>query len=626
MKPIRIIAYAFCVMLVVALSVKVLVNAPPGYGLDSMPRLGADADYNFSPGAVNAASRAGAQILRSHVSWAAVEPSNTDPSHYIWGYYDTVFSRIASNNLSPIAVIDKCPTWACPFIRGPINSANMGDYTEFVNALVARYSQPPYNVHYWELFDEPDAAAGPTGQLGYGNHAAEYVQALRILHDAVKAVDPESVVMNGGLAYDRPTIFRPEFLTETLAYGAGQYIDALNFHYFRINGPGWTTIGQKVAEIRSVMHNVGANLPLVCTSVGESSENIAPWYSSEAQQAQYLIKVNAQSAAAGIKSTIWYLVQDFDCVLPSSCPSGWEVWARHGLVRQDGLEKRAHMAMRVFGEEIGSGAYQRQLGPENGVTGSLEGYQFAGSTTSLQVSVVWNNATATTNLTVPALQVPNLIRAVSLTGQPLPTQPGSNGTVLVSVGSDPVYLEWHSTRYVDVPEGSAFYTYVEAMSQRGAVSGFIDGTFRPNDVGMRGSISKIMVLAAGWPTDTTGGPHFSDVSTTSPFYNYVETAYNHHAISGYADGTFLPYNSITRGQLCKIVSNAMGWPIINPSTPTFRDVPTTHTFYRYIETAYSYNIISGYSCGTGCLEFRPGATSTRGQVTKVVYNAVSSGQ
>src|SRR5205814_860401 len=155
------------------------------------------------------------------------------------------------------------------------------------------------------------------------------------------------------------------------------------------------------------------------------------------------------------------------------------------------------------------------------------------------------------------------------------------------------------------------------MAQKGVVSGFIDGTFRPNEVGMRGHISKMVVLASGWTTDTTGGPHFVDVPTTSPFYAYVETAYNRGVISGYADGTFRPYSSITRGQLCKIISNAMGWEPLTPQMPTFSDVPTTHAFYMYIEIAYSHRVISGYADGT----FRPGNTATRGQVTKVVYNA-----
>jgi hypothetical protein len=40
----------------------------------------------------------------------------------------------------------------------------------------------------------------------------------------------------------------------------------------------------------------------------------------------------------------------------------------------------------------------------------------------------------------------------------------------------------------------------------------------------------------------------------------VETAFNHAVISGYADATFRPGNNATRGQICKIVYNAITQP------------------------------------------------------------------
>ena len=68
---------------------------------------------------------------------------------------------------------------------------------------------------------------------------------------------------------------------------------------------------------------------------------------------------------------------------------------------------------------------------------------------------------------------------------------------------------------------------------------------------------------------------------------------------------------------------AEGWTLADPATSTFIDVPANYAFYRYIETAYSHGIISGYSCGVECLEFRPGSSATRGQICKIVYNAVT---
>jgi hypothetical protein len=181
-------------------------------------------------------------------------------------------------------------------------------------------------------------------------------------------------------------------------------------------------------------------------------------------------------------------------------------------------------------------------------------------------------------------------------------------------------------RFSDVCPGDYFYQAVTYLSDHGAITGYADGTFRPYNNTTRGQLAKIVVLARGWTIYTPTSPTFRDVPTTDPFYQYIETAYSHNIISGYACGSgcleFRPGNNVTRGQLSKIVMLAEGWPVYTPATPTFNDVGAGNAFYAQIETAYYHNIISGYTCGPNCLEFRPGATATRGQIAKIVYNAV----
>ena len=53
---------------------------------------------------------------------------------------------------------------------------------------------------------------------------------------------------------------------------------------------------------------------------------------------------------------------------------------------------------------------------------------------------------------------------------------------------------------------------------------------------------------------------------------------------------------------------------------TFNDVPVGSTFFSYIETAYRKGILSGYNDGS----FRPGANAVRGQLSKIVYQALNS--
>src|SRR5439155_20529622 len=150
---------------------------------------------------------------------------------------------------------------------------------------------------------------------------------------------------------------------------------------------------------------------------------------------------------------------------------------------------------------------------------------------------------------------------------------------------------WDPPRFSDVSPGSTFYTYIQWAACRGIIGGYADGTFRPGNSTTRGQVSKIVVLAAGWEIDTGGGPHFTDVPPGSAFYPYIETAYNRHIIAGYGDGTFRPGNNVTRGQLCKIMVLAQEWPVNSNGGPHFSDVAPGSTFYDYIETAFNKSII-----------------------------------
>jgi hypothetical protein len=155
-----------------------------------------------------------------------------------------------------------------------------------------------------------------------------------------------------------------------------------------------------------------------------------------------------------------------------------------------------------------------------------------------------------------------------------------------------------SMSFTDVPQDYWAFQFVNYLACNGIVSGYADGTFRPGNVTTRGQLSKIIVLGEGWAANTSGGPHFSDVPTNNPFYTYIETAYNRGVISGYADGTFRWGNNVTRGQLSKITVLAEDWSTDTSGGPHFTDVPTSDAFYAYIETAYNHGIISGYADGT----------------------------
>lgn len=163
------------------------------------------------------------------------------------------------------------------------------------------------------------------------------------------------------------------------------------------------------------------------------------------------------------------------------------------------------------------------------------------------------------------------------------TTPTSTRTATATSTSTPCPIT-----FSDVSSNSFFYEPVRYLYCRGVISGYGDGTFRPFAETTRAQMVKIIVLAEGFPVAAPNGPrYFSDVPNDNPFYGVITTAYERGIVSGYGDGTFRPNNPVTRGQLSKIVVVAEGWAEQIPAAPTFRDVSTNNTFYGAIETAYS---------------------------------------
>ena len=93
------------------------------------------------------------------------------------------------------------------------------------------------------------------------------------------------------------------------------------------------------------------------------------------------------------------------------------------------------------------------------------------------------------------------------------------------------------------------------------------------------------------------GQRFYDVLPTQPFASYIDYMAARGIVSGYADNTFRPGNSMTRGQLAKMVVAGLGWAPMVAADPAFADVPPSHPFFSYVETAATHRVISGYTCG-----------------------------
>jgi len=99
---------------------------------------------------------------------------------------------------------------------------------------------------------------------------------------------------------------------------------------------------------------------------------------------------------------------------------------------------------------------------------------------------------------------------------------------------------------------------INALLDKNYVSGYPDGTFKPDNAVTRAEFLKILTSVLNIPPATGGTSQFSDVTPEDWFFGYIVAAVDKGIVSGYPDGTFKPNNPITRQEAAKIVVKAQG--------------------------------------------------------------------
>jgi len=106
----------------------------------------------------------------------------------------------------------------------------------------------------------------------------------------------------------------------------------------------------------------------------------------------------------------------------------------------------------------------------------------------------------------------------------------------------------------DVSTGSPSYTAISSLSKQGVISGFGDGTFRPDSNVTRGQAAAIINRVL--KKEPANLNSFHDVAATYGFAKDIAVMKELGIINGYEDGTFRPYDNMTRAQMAVIVEKA----------------------------------------------------------------------
>lgn len=107
--------------------------------------------------------------------------------------------------------------------------------------------------------------------------------------------------------------------------------------------------------------------------------------------------------------------------------------------------------------------------------------------------------------------------------------------------------------YTDVNAGDWFNNAISTLSSAGIVTGYNDGTFRPNQPITRGEMAKII---ANFANLNKGTKSFTDLSGHWS-KTYVELAAGNGWIAGYPDGSFRPDQKITRAETVTMINRVL---------------------------------------------------------------------
>ncbi|MDQ3707555.1 MAG: S-layer homology domain-containing protein [Chloroflexota bacterium] len=191
-------------------------------------------------------------------------------------------------------------------------------------------------------------------------------------------------------------------------------------------------------------------------------------------------------------------------------------------------------------------------------------------------------ATATPSVTPNSTNAPTASpTATARQPESSPTAPGKTATTTATkatTATGTATTTACSLQFADLPDGSTFQPFALCLACKGILSGYRCG-------------------GHGEPCDGRNSPYFR------------------------------PSSLVTRGQIAKIVANAVGLTGA-PGAQLFEDVPPGAPFYSYVNRLAALGVMGGYACGgpdepcgAGNLPyFRPDNNATRGQIAKIVSN------
>jgi hypothetical protein len=410
--------------------------------------------------------------MGTRVSWRTLQPNPGEPIHWeLLAGFENELRNLRSAGMSPLVIIYDSPDWATvdkprnqdyqKSSCAPIRPEMYDEFATFVRSVVNRYKEPEFNVHNWELGNEPDVdpdQVPPNSGFGcWGNiddksyfGGKQYGEMLKAVTPTIRAEDPNAKVWLGGLllAYPEPpnSDSHPSqlFFKGVLESGAAPYFDIVAYHWYPSywnpdhstvkvdydNSPGgvWGELGGvagKAAFLRQVMKQYNVDKPVVLNEGGFGCPNdwtFYPWCENPDSlfydtQADYLVRSFVRGLSQGVSGLYWYTMEG----------PGWRYT---GLLDGNQNPKPVYLAYQQLTTRLQGARY---LGTAS-YGSEVEAYAFKKG--SRLVHVLWTKTDKSVNVQVPQAK---FIEASSREGALLSTSlVGSN--LVLPASFSPIYI------------------------------------------------------------------------------------------------------------------------------------------------------------------------------------------
>ena len=187
--------------------------------------------------------------LSGRVTWRNLQPNENDPINWaLLANFENELRLLKQLGIKPVIVLTNSPYWATvvPSSCSAVRADQFQAYASFIAQMVAHFSTTEFNVHDWELGNEPDvdpdlipadSQFGCWGDIDDPFYGGEhYGEMLKVVAPYIRQADSQAKIWIGGLVLSTPettdpNLGKPElFLKGILEAGAAPYFDFIGFH------------------------------------------------------------------------------------------------------------------------------------------------------------------------------------------------------------------------------------------------------------------------------------------------------------------------------------------------------------------------------------------------------------